>query len=92
MLGLPHEVDNGVKLAMMSFRRGGTRGDGRGRVTQKAGYNGGDGSNGDSRDFERGGHVEINCWVAPCIYCFFAFLRGLRKTDVSIRKKKVLCC
>ena len=59
---------------MISFRRGEARGgEGRGRVTQKAGYNGGDGSNGDSRHFERGGHVEINCCVSPCIYCFFDF-------------------
>lgn len=75
MLGVwAHERGNRVNLAMISFHRGGgTRGEGRGRVTQKAGYNGGDGSNGNSRHFERRGHVEINYWVSPCIYCLFDF-------------------
>lgn len=37
-----------MKLAMISFVAGSTRGEGRGHVTKKAGYDGGDGSNGDS--------------------------------------------
>lgn len=49
---------NGVQL--MSFGRGGHEGRGKGRFTKKARYDGGEGSNGDSRDSEWGGHVEIS--------------------------------
>lgn len=59
-------------------------GRGKGRVTKKAGYDSGEGSNGDSRDSEWGGHVEINCWIFAMYLLLVFFLRGLRKMEVSI--------
>lgn len=62
----------------------GRRGEVRGRVTKKAGYDGGEGGNGDSRDSEMGGHVEINCWISAMYLLLIFFLRGLRMMEVSI--------
>lgn len=66
------------------------RGERRGRVTQKAGYDGGNGSNGDSRDFERGGHGEINCWVSPYILLLCFFERAEEDGSVDLKKMSSL--
>lgn len=68
---------NGVQL--MSFGRGGHQGRGKGRVTKKAGYDGGEGSNGDSRDSEWGGHVELNCRISAMYLLLVFFLRRAEK-------------
>lgn len=68
---------NGVQL--MSFGRGGHEGRGKGHVTKKAGYDGGEGSNGDSRDSEWGGHVELNCWISAMYLLLVFFLRRAEK-------------